>query len=513
MNKKKILLFNSTTVEKRAALLEGGKVVEIVVERPDQFRILGNIYRGRITTILPGIQSAFIDIGLKKSAFLHASDVNPSLLMEDEFVEHYSNKRSRSKRKQIPRVPIEEVLEVGQDILVQVSKEPIGNKSPKVTTQVSLAGRFLVLVPDSNFIGVSKKTKDIKARQRLKRVVSQIKPQGIGFIVRTIGLKVSESELVAEMKSLIQKWKETQDQALTGSGPRLIQKEYAITTQVIRDLFSEDVDEVWSDLHDDYIQILDYLRTVSPELCNRVHYYTGDISLYRKFDIEKDIDRSLKRKVWLKNGGYLYFDQTEALWAIDVNTGKNVGKNDLEETILQTNLAAAHEICRQLRLRDIGGLIVVDFIDMKKIEYKRRLEDEMQRLLALDPTTTSATQLSKFGLMEITRKRVRPELQEFFTDVCLSCDGLGRVFSPTTVTAQIDRWLQQARTQNCPTDLIVYVSESVAAFISKDNNRIIKEFERQYHLTLLVEIDDTLDQDEFAVYTHQGKEAITDKYF
>ncbi|MBN1984061.1 MAG: Rne/Rng family ribonuclease [Chitinivibrionales bacterium] len=509
---KKIILFNATTTEKRAALLEDGKLAELVVERPDKYRILGNIYRGRVTTILAGIQSAFIDIGLDMSAFLHASDVDPALLMNEDAIEHYTGRGEKSKRKQIARVPIEEVLSVGQDILVQVTKEPIGNKSPKVTTQISLAGRFLVLVPDTDFIGVSKKTQDQKARQKLKRLVSQIKPKGIGFIVRTIGLKVSETEFVAEMKSLISQWGSAQKTALSGSGPKLILKECSITTQVIRDLFSEDVSEVHVDQSDDYDEVVAYVRSFSAELCKRVHLYKGDVPLFDSFNIEKEIDRSLKRKVWLKNGGYLYFDHAEALWAIDVNTGRNIGKKDLEETIMQTNLAAVGEICRQLRLRDIGGLIVVDFIDMRKADHRRRIEEEMRRQLSHDPTTTSCTGLSKFGLIEITRKRVRPELQELFTDLCHACNGLGRVFSPATVTASIDRWLQRARTTECPRTITIMLSPSVHSYIKKDNARIIKEMEKLYGFTIELVIDESLDQDEFSIFDQKNRTELTEKY-
>ena len=354
----KKILFNATPTEKRAALLESDKVVELVVERPDHFRLVGNIYRGRVTSILPGIQAAFIDIGLDKCAFLHATDVDPSLLLEvgNELMERYTGNDS-SKRRRIARIPIEKVLTVGQEILVQVTKEPISTKGAKVTTQISLAGRFLVLVPDTDFIGVSKKTQDTKKRVRLKKLISQIKPKGVGFIVRTIGLKVSETEFVKEIHMLLDAWRKAQEEALSGTGPKLVYRELGITTQVIRDLFSEDVTEVYVDQDDDYREILNYLKALSPDLCNRVIRYNQKVPLFDKFNIERDLDRLLKRKVWLKSGGYILIDRTEALVAIDVNTGRNVGKSSLEETIFKTNLDAAAETCRQLRLRDIGGPI------------------------------------------------------------------------------------------------------------------------------------------------------------
>lgn len=511
---KKTLLFNATAMEKRAALLEDGKLAEIVVERDDHHRILGNIYRARITTILPGIQSAFVDIGIGKSAFLHASDVNPSLLLEkdDERIERYTNRSEQSKRRQIPSVPIEQVLEVGQDILVQVSKEPIGNKSPKLTTQISIAGRFLVLVPDADFIGVSKKTTDIKTRKMLKRIISQIKPKGVGFIVRTIGLKVSETELVSEMKILIENWRTVQKQALISTGPRLIYKECGITTRVIRDVFSEDIAEVYVDNQEDFEEIVSYLKTLSPELRKKVILYKDHTPLFDHFNIEKEVDRSIKRKVWLKNGGYLYFDHTEALLAIDINTGRNVGKKDLEDTIFQTNLVAAQEICRQLRLRDIGGLIVVDFIDMRRPDHRRRIEAEMRKLLAKDSTALSYTGLSKFGLMEITRKRVRPELQELFTDLCHSCNGLGRVFSPATVTSRIDRWLKRAVVDGIRGKIQLTIPPSIADYLRQDNNKIMNDLKNVHPIHLELVIDETLDQDEFDFYLPGSQKPITEKY-
>ena len=492
----KKILFNATPTEKRAALLENDKVVEVVVERPDHFRLVGNIYRGKVQSILPGIQAAFVDIGLEKAAFLHATDVDPSLLMEgDEAVFDRFTDQDTSKRRRVARIPIERVLVPGQEILVQVLKEPIGTKGPKVTTQISLAGRFLVLVPDTDFIGVSKKTSDMKKRSRLKKLISQLKPPGVGFIVRTIGLQVSETEFIREIHMLLDAWRTTQEQALSGQGTKLVFKELGITTRVIRDLFSKEVTEVYADNKEDYSEILDYLNALSPDMCKNVILYKDKVPLFDKFNIEKDLERLLKRKVWLRSGGYILIDRTEALVAIDVNTGRNVGKTSLEETIYKTNVDAASEICRQLRLRDIGGLIVVDFIDMRFAEHRRRLEELMNKSLAADPTVTSNTGLSKFGLMEITRKRVRPELQEFFADVCHACNGLGWVFSPETVTARIDRELRRAHDH--PAVVSIAIHPAVYAYLHAGNNQFKRMLEKEHACKLQLKEDEELDQDEY----------------
>lgn len=506
MNKK--ILFSATATEKRVALLENDRLAELVVERPDHYRLVGNIYRGRVESILPGLQAAFIDIGLGKGAFLHASDVDPSLLMDSDG----QWDRGNAKRRKTAAIPIQKILEPGQQILVQILKEPIGTKGPKVTTQISLAGRFLVLVPDSDFIGVSKKVSDEGNRKKIKRILSQLKPPGIGFIVRTIGLTVSESEFIAEIKSLIESWKSIQNKALEGSGPKLIHQEMGITTRVIRDMLSDEVKETWVDQEEDYQEIVNYLRHVSPQLCDRIRRYTEKKPLFDAFNIEKDLEQSLKRKVWLKGGGYILLDKTEALVAIDVNTGRNVGKHDLEETILHTNLEAAGEIARQLRLRDIGGIIVVDFIDMRKLDNRRKVEDHMRKLLNIDTSSTSITNLSKFGLMEITRKRVRPELQELYTDVCRACNGLGWVFSPATITARIDRWLRRSDMAALPRELTLNVHPAVAAFLLEDGARRLKDLEQTHGVKIRANEDESLDQDEFDFFSPGDPKPISQKY-
>ncbi len=507
----KKILFNATPTEKRAALLDNDKVVELVVERPDNMRFVGNIYRGKIVSVLPGIQSAFVNIGMDKAAFLHASDVDPTLLLDtNNVLMENSQSPSVFKRRKMVRLPIEQIIEEGQEILVQVLKEPISAKGAKVTTQISLAGRFLVLVPDTDFIGVSKKTSDEKKRRKLKQILSALKPKGIGFIVRTIGLKVSETEFVNEIHSLLDKWRHIQDEALRGSAPRLIYKELGITTRVIRDLFSEEVSEVYVDQKEDFDEIQSYLRSVSPDLCQHVIFYQDKTPLFDAFKIEKDLELSVKRKVWLKSGGYLLFDHTEALLAIDVNTGRNVGKSNHEETVFKTNLEAVREIGRQLRLRDIGGLIVVDFIDMIKHDHNKKIEEEMRKVLKSDPTVNSFLGLSKFGLMEMTRKRVRPELQELYTDVCGVCNGLGWVFSPATVTARIDRWLNRADSQDPPRELTLAVNPAVAAYLRKES--MVKKLEAEHHFTLTVKEDEDLDQDEYEFYPPGQTKSITGKY-
>ncbi|ERP31869.1 Rne/Rng family ribonuclease [Chitinivibrio alkaliphilus] len=513
---KKIILSSSTT-QKRAALLEEGRVVELVVEQPDSKRILGNIYRGTVTKIVPGIQSAFVDIGIGQNGFLHISDVDPTLLPEGrggakKSVDAYLNRSHKNKRN-IPLVPIEHVLEEGQQILVQVIKEPISDKSPKLSTQISLAGRFVVLVPDSHMIGVSKRTEDENHRRKLKKIVRSMLPPGLGCIVRTIGLRVSSDHIRKELQTLVNSWHAIQTAALEGIGPKKLYTERGVVTQVVRDLFSRDVQEIIVDSSADYEEVVDYLEKVSPEMVERISHYESDIPLFDAFDIERDLDKSIKRKVWLHNGGYLYFDHTEALIAIDVNTGRNKGSNNLENTVFETNLAACYEIGRQLRLRDIGGIIVVDFIDMKNPRNRKKIEETMRAVLDKDTTTTNLTRLSKFGLMEITRKRVRPELQELLTDVCPACSGLGRVFSPATLATRIERWLHRAAADDTiARRLSINVPLGASDYLLDKEKTMIEDLESQHGFRLRIVADYNLDQDEFEVYPLGKTDPITEKH-
>lgn len=294
-----------------------------------------------------------------------------------------------------------------------------------------------------------------------------------------------------------------------GSGPKLIFKEHGITTRVIRDLFSEEVSDVYVDNEDDYKEVQSYLKSVAPSLLNRVFFYRERTALFDKFNVERELERSMKRKVWLKNGGYLIFDRTEALFAIDVNTGRNIGKRTMEETLYHTNLDAIPEICRQLRLRDIGGIIVVDFIDMRNVRHKRHVEDEMRKLLEKDPTTPSCTGLSKFGLLEITRKRTRPELQELYTDVCPACNGIGWVFSPQTVTGRIDRELKRSMASHRVKDFTLETHPSVVAYLLKDNGDILKTLEREHGIKLTVKENEELDPDEYELSPPGGRSEST----
>jgi ribonuclease G len=559
----KKLLFSSTATQKRVAVLEENKVVEYIVEQPDDCRILGNIYRGRIEKIVPSIQSAFIDIGISKNAFLNVNDIEldlvPKLPTETGEIENVDektdkiaeienkndknkgkNKRKNGKNKgdkaNVDKIEketegeksevegevaqeeepfnefaIENLLEEGQEILVQISKEPIGDKSPKVTTKISLAGRFTVLVPDNNNIGISKRSHGKRERKRLKKILRDMLPEGMGCIVRTIGLDVDEDLIYNELKQLVGDWDEIQRKSIEGDEPCLLYKEQDIVMSSIRNLFTEDTEEVIVDDKQDYQEILSYLNKIAPEMKNRVTLYKQSAPLFDAYDIERDLDKSHRRKIWLKSGGYVYFDKTEALLAIDVNSGRNNSENTLEDTVFAVNMEAAKEIARQLRLRDIGGIIVVDFIDMKKAENRTALEQKMRELLKNDSTSATCGDLSRFGLMEMTRKRVRAGINELMTEICPSCNGLGRIFSTKSVASKIDRWLHRAAAEDGKSSKIkILVSKSLFDYVER--NDLKEQLEKNHKIKLVFEISPRLEQDEFEIHSGEQDENITEKH-
>jgi len=530
----KKLLFSSTATQNRVAVLEEGKVVEYIVEQPDNHRILGNIYRGRVERVVPSIQSAFIDIGLEKNAFLNVADIETNLIPEiqreeepeidestksvevkadaetDADADDADMEADAEKKPPKNKYAIENLIEEGQEVLVQISKEPIGNKSPKVTTKISLAGRFTVLVPDSKNIGISKKNDGKRERKRLKKMLRQMLPPGMGCIVRTIGLDVDENLIYNELKMLVSEWEIIQAKALEGEEPCLLYREQDTITQSIRDLFSKEVEEVIADDQNDYEKIITYLNKIAPEMKDRVSLYTQNTPLFDAYDIERDLDKSLRRKIWLKSGGYLFFDKTEALLAIDVNSGRNNSEETLEDTVFAVNMEAAKEIARQIRLRDVGGIIVVDFIDMKKGENREALQQRMRELLKNDSTNTACSDLSRFSLMEMTRKRVRPGLNELMTEICPHCNGMGRVFSTKTVASKIDRWLHRAQADEISSPIKILVSQTIFDYIERNN--LQQELENDHKVKLLFEVATRLGQDEFEIYTCEQDKHITEKH-
>ncbi|MCK5489932.1 MAG: Rne/Rng family ribonuclease [Gemmatimonadetes bacterium] len=506
---KREILIDAGQRETRVAILEDDCLVELLHDRPELRRTVGNIYLGKVDAVLPGMQAAFVDIGLEKSAFLHASD----LVEPDEDSVDDDGRPARNNRNNRGLPNIQDLVKRNQSILVQVTKEPIGTKGPRVTTQVSLPGRFIVYMPDSKHVGVSRKIDDREERTRLRKMAREAigKGQG-GVIIRTVGEELTSKTLVAEFKSLRKTWEKVQRRVDSAQAPVSVHREATLTSGIIRDLFSEKVDSVTVDSEELAQEIKSYLGQVSPELLDRVKLYRGDVPIFDEFGIEEDIRAAFRRRVDLKSGGYIVIEHTEALVAVDVNTGRYTGKKDPVKTILKTNIEAAAEIARQLRLRDVGGIIVLDFIDMDEQENRDRVQHEMRSHLGRDRARTKMFAISDLGLLEMSRQRVRPSLVQTATQPCPSCGGTGRVLAPDTVVRRLERALRRARSAGEKRDLTLRVHPEVALYLLEDEPRFLKRVASELSLELDIRDDPLMGHDEYKLLAGPADTDVTGKY-
>ncbi|HET6350829.1 MAG TPA: Rne/Rng family ribonuclease [Coriobacteriia bacterium] len=418
------MLVSHDNNETRVALLEEGQLAELYIERPRR-SVVGNVYWGRVSDVLPGMQAAFVDIGLEKNAFLYVDEV-----------------LSPDADEPVPRREISQLLKPGQQLMVQVVKDPMGTKGARVTTEVTLPGRFLVLMPFSDFVGVSRKL-DEEERDRLHEIVSKQIPDKTGVIVRTVAHGVSERDLVSDLEFLLRLWKRVNHLSTEALAPEVIYTEMDLALRFVRDVYNDDFRRMIIDDKPTYEKVVSFLKKTSPHLVRRVQMHKDRVPLFEAYHLQETIDSALKRSVALPSGGYLTIDKTEALTAIDVNTGKFVGRKNLEETILRTNLEAADEVVRQLRLRDIGGIIIVDFIDMEEQVSKQQLSARLAAALERDRTKTRISDISRLGLVEITRKNVTEGLYGVLTEPCACCSGEGRVVSRQTRRIAVERRMRE----------------------------------------------------------------------
>jgi ribonuclease G len=520
---KREILMNSTAHEARVAILEDGDLVELMVERPDSNRLVGDIYLGKVEAVLPGIQAAFVDIGTEKAAFLHVSDV-ASEDEEGEIAEEpeddsapdptdvaASNGGGGRRPRRFP--PIQDLVQKGETILVQVSKEPIGTKGPRVTAQISLPGRFLVYMPQSDHVGVSRKIEDREERARLRALAKEILPPNSGgVIVRTVGEELTRQTFERELNSLLATWKQIQRRSSRARAPAPIHREAKLTKCIIRDLFSGKVDSLTIDSAAVFDEVRHYLDQVDPSLIERVQLYQEPIPLFDKFEIEAEIHEAFQRKVALASGGYIIIEPTEALVSIDVNTGRYTGKKDPEKTILKTNMDAAKEIARQLRLRDIGGIIVCDFIDMETKQNREKVLQELRTYLSRDRARTKAFQVSDLGLIEMTRQRVRPSLYQSQTRTCPCCSGSGRIFTSETVVRRIQRAIRRAGSDARERALEIRVHPEIALYILQDEPGLLRNLEKENKLHLGLRDDPLMLQDEFRLLAGTGRQDVTQRF-
>ncbi|MCL5057885.1 MAG: Rne/Rng family ribonuclease [Actinobacteria bacterium] len=467
------IVINVSEEETRVAVLEDKTPVELYIERSVTQRLVGNIFKGRVENVLPGMQAAFVDIGLDKNAFLYVEDALPARSPEG----HGQGSAMGAN--------ICDILKQGQELIVQIVKEPIGTKGPRVTTHITLPGRYLVIMPTMDYIGISRRIENEKERERLKELAARVKPGDMGVIVRTVAEGVEEEELKQDVAILARLWKKISQRASHGPVPNLLHRDLELIQRIMRDIFTEDVDRLTIDSRYEYEKMLDLLDITGPRLKFKVYHDERD-NIFKDYGIEQELEKALKRKVWLKCGGYIVIDQAEALTAIDVNTGKYVGTTNLEDTVLRTNLDAAVEIARQLRLRNLGGIIIVDFIDMHLEEHRQQvlqlLEDEIRK----DKTKTNILGITQLGLVEMTRKKVRPSLSEVMQRPCPYCEGRGKVLSEETVGIHFKNHICRMARQTSAETILVEANPLVAARLIGSGGANLRELEQRTGKSLYI---------------------------
>ncbi len=518
---KKEIFITQTQKETWVAIKENGQLAELYVEKPDSVRMVGNIYKGIVENVLEGMQAAFVDIGYESNAFLPFSEISEGLSSleqagaeeaEEEDEEESAPPRRRTRRER-KRHPIEHPnLKTGQEILVQVIKEPYLGKGARVTTDISLPGRFLVLVPNADYIGVSRKIYNNYERRRLRRLCADIQPKGFGLIARTVAEGKDREVLEADLNNLLDGYERMQEAIRKKSAPALVYKDMETVSSLVRDLFTQDVSSVVVDSKKLFNQLQGYLRGAAPQLVDRLELYKQRLPLFTAFNIEKEIERSLDRKVPLKSGAQIVIEQTEALVAIDVNSGRYVGRRDHEANALKINLEAAREIARQLRLRDLGGLIVIDFIDMMKPENKKKVYYELRRELRKDRAKVAVNTISDFGLLEMTRQRVRLSLLLSATEVCPVCKGRGRIPSKSSMATKIESWFKRFRARRREFRVELRVHPELANFLTSGRKNFIRSLQWQHLMKIDLIEDESLNIDEFRVFSRKQKKDITDEY-
>lgn len=488
MNKQ--IIVNVTPRETRIAVVEDGQLMELRVEREE--RVVGSIYKGVVQNVLPGMDAAFVDIGLERNAFLYVADILPE--------EESSNGETPAslKRSDLRRRRINDLLRPGQEIMVQVIKGPRGTKGARVSSRIALPGRCVVLMPTGSHLGVSRKIEARTERERLRRIGDKIRPDGFGLILRTECEARTETELKADVKFLKSAWDRVVENSKKTRAPALVYRDESLLYRTLRDMVSEDVKKIIIDDPDEFEKVHAIAELVSPDLRERIFLYDGEAPIFDHFNIERDLEKLIKQKVWLKSGAYLVIDEMEAITAIDINTGKQVGTTNLADTILRANMEAAEEVGRQLRLRDIGGIIVVDFIDMSSAADRKKVLGHFQTILKKDRARTRIGRISSLGLVEMTRKRTGESVTESLTSICPTCTGRGRVPSSDTVSLWVERDLRRATDEEGDAFYVECSPAVCEALIGADGENV-EELEHLLRRALYIRANVSLAHDEYKI--------------
>jgi ribonuclease G len=537
------ILINSTPTHIRIAITEDGKLTELFTEEPDSEHHVGNIYLGRVTKIVQGMNAAFVNVGLEQDGFLHFSDVDETMEEtatdeDDDDAEEdrrraqplttaqadstdVALRRAKAQRKEGKRLPtfstkrsgtIQIDLQAKQQVIVQVTREAYAQKGVRVTTKVGLPGRNVVLLPFDSSVGVSRKVYSVKERKRLRSIARSILPPNAGCIIRTAAAGLDEADIRADFEALVEQWREIEAEVGKSKEPRLLLKEQGITHSVIRDLFKSDMSQVLVDDRKLYREIKNYVLRTAPTLASKIELYAENRPLFDAYGIEHEVHLTHQRRVPLPSGGSIVIDHTEAMVVVDVNSGRAANTQSQEGNAVRTNFEAAREVAKQLRLRDIGGIIMVDFIDMQDEANRRRLINEMKNEVARDRAKTVIYPITQLGVMQITRQRIRQALAERSSDDCPMCFGSGRVQSPATVVSGIDRWLRSYRASTWSIRVQVRVHPFVLFWIRSHAAETTRKWWRQYFLFVKLVEDDTLTGDEFTCHTASGSRDITREY-
>ena len=552
---RKEIVINSAANEIRIAITEEGRLAELFVETPEKERLVGDIYLGKVAKVMPGIQAAFIDVGLPQDAFLHFSDIGASLgryksmLGEDSEIDTEADNdeddeeggqhpvpapssvptngepaavaveappsrppERHDRRPRFDRQRRNVNLQKGQDIIVQVTKEPVGKKGVRVTTEASLPGRFLVLLPFDGKVGISKKISSFKEKRRLRKLVRSMLPPSFGVIVRTNAENQDEKVFLQDLESLLTTWREIEKTVKEETAPALLYKDMATTSSVIRDLFSDDVQRVVIDNKKLFKEIRTYVKMFSPAMVEKIEYWGKREPIFDVFGVEKEIATTLARKVWLKSGGYIIVDHTEAMTVIDVNSGRYAAKQDQELNSLKTDLEAAREICRQLRLRDLGGIIVIDFIDILDERNKKKVYDELKKEFRKDRAKVTVLPMTEFCLVQITRQRIRQSIIHSFTEPCPVCGGSGLIQSKTTIVSQIERWIRRFKSESREFRLTLKVHPSLAQHLQEGTISRLTKIRLRFFVQIKLEEDKQLAIDEFKFISRKQDKDITAQY-
>ena len=491
--------------ETRIAIQEDSQLVEVYVEKQDKHRMVGNVYKGKVENVLPGMQAAFVDIGNDLNAFLPFSEIgNNEYIIEDS-----GNKHSRNNNRRHDNIEVD--LKKGQEIYVQVIKEPFAGKGPRVTTEVALPGRLLVLVPNENYIGISKKIWDKYERRRLKKIAQQLREGNTGVIIRTVAEGKSEELIENDFNQLMENWDKMEKISARENAPVIVYEDLETASSVVRDLLTPDVEKIIIDSKRLYKKTQKYLEDISPSLLERLELYKLKSPLFESFGIESEIEKLMRPKAWLKSGAYLIIEKTEAMVVVDVNSGRFVGKKLHEENSLKINLEAAREVARQLRLRDLSGLIVIDFIDMRYEENRKKVYHEIRKELKKDRAKVAVAPITEFGLLEMTRQRIRLSLLDSMSEECPTCHGSGRIISRETLVTRIDHWLRRYKNKHRSLMLRLQLHPENAQYLGGEKKHILRGLMWQNFVHLKIEENVELAQDDFRFFRTKDNTDVTNE--